>query len=220
MPDLDRRQAAKIAELFTSPNTTAIVLCYLLNDRFGDEFYLWEPTTIYLEIRDEWHIDPHPVCMDRISAGQVVMTTGAFFEDIGAFMAICNTFAGGAPAFTIQDRVEPHEIAWTIAEVGMFRDFRPFAPTIKDFVRLTLKLDGYGDDYPEIYDEVLKGKRVPPRQVLGETRKHWSVKDETESILQFVTDLSLLTAEQFASIGRQDLLRKMLDGMSLDRLVR
>lgn len=207
--------------MFQNSEASTTVLCFLVNDRFGDDVWNWDPTTIYLEIRDEWGCDPAPNVMDKISAGQVLITTPAFFQDIGAFSVICNTLASGTPAFTVYDPVEVEEMAWAMVEVALIRDMLAFAPMIKDLIRFQLTQDGYDDtSYPSVFTSVLGGTDKTPdelRQLMIEP----SIRnDETTRVMDFVNDMVRTLLHQFEAIGRPDLLQKMMDGLNLDEMLR
>lgn len=143
------------AEMWQNPEADATVLNAMLLSKYGEEALDWDPMTIRLEIQDDFHVAPADEVMNKICAMQVVMSSSAFFERIDAFINVCNTLSEGDPFFEAFDPPATEEIAYAIATVAMNRDMLPFNPTIRRYVKETLKADGYSDDdFPEIFSFV------------------------------------------------------------------
>ena len=206
-------------EAFETDATLAVVLMALLRRTFGDKFYFWDPTTIYLEIRDEFGAEPATMVMDRISAAQVVVTGDAFFQDVGAFFNVCNTLAGGQPAFSVFDPVEPEEAAWAITEVALMRDLLPFAPTIRSYLRLQLRADGYTEeDYPAVFDYVLT-RKVPRARGLKDVLSRTLHDDQSDNVENFLIEHMDSVVHQFDKIpGMPDTLQELLQEKDLEDL--
>ena len=142
-----------------SPKTFATVVHAIVIDKYGEQAYKWDPSTIYLELRDDFNADTCPEVMDRWSAIQVIMTTDAFFRRVDAFMGICNTLAEGEPFFSVFNPVSLEEIAWTVTEVSLNRELLPFSYAVKKYIRTILSQSGYGEnDYPYVFEEVFAKK--------------------------------------------------------------
>jgi len=206
-------------EAFENDATLAVVLMALLRRAFGDDVYFWDPTTVYLEIRDEFGAEPATMAMDRISAAQVVISGDAFFQDIGAFFNICNTFASGQPAFSVFDPVEPEEAAWAITEVALMRDLLPFAPTIRSYLRLQLRADGYTEeDYPAVFDYVLT-RKVPRSRELKDVLSRTLHDDQRDNVENFLLEQMDSVVHQFDKIpGMPDTLQELLREKDLEDL--
>ena len=153
MPNLTypRQQALQ------NPETLATVVHAILRQQYGEEVYDWDPVTVYLECQADFAADSCAETMDKFAAMQVVMGTDAFFKRLDAFMSVCNTFADGQPAFASFNPVTLEEAAWTIAEVALNREMLPFADSIKAYLRLLLKDEGFTPtSYPAIFKEVFE----------------------------------------------------------------
>lgn len=148
------RLAAPWAEMWQNPEADATVLNSMLISKYGEESLDWDPVTIRLEISDDFGVSPADAVMNKICAMQVVMSGSAYFDRVDAFLNISNTLADGDPFFQVMTKVEPEEIAWGLATVGMNRDMLPFSPTIQAYVKAALKDDGYADGYPPIFSSV------------------------------------------------------------------
>lgn len=139
-----------IREALQSPETSATFLNAVIRRQYGDEAYDWDPLTVSLELKADYGVDISDEGMDRWSAMQIAMTTNAFFTRLDAFLAVCNTLAGGVPYFDAFDPVTVEEAAWGITEVAMNRDMLPFSYAIKQYLYVILQQDGYAEEnYPE-----------------------------------------------------------------------
>jgi len=203
-----------VKQALESPESLATPLLAIVRKSFGDDAFLWDPTTIYLECRDQFAAEPAAEVMDRISAGQVALTGNGFFEDISGFLNICNTLAGGAPAFGVFDPVEPEEAAWALIEVSLLRDMLPFAPTIRDYVRTILAQDGYTEDQYPLFRCVLGGKTPPMGKVIAQLRE-----DGQDSIGQFVNgNMEALVYQMNQIPGMDTVLLELLHDKDLEDL--
>jgi hypothetical protein len=208
--------AAKSA--FETDNSLTTLLVAILRKQYGDEFFEWDPATVYLEIRDTFGAEPSSTAMDRISAAQVLMTTDAFFKRLDGFMNICNTLSSGTPAFTLFDPATTEEMAWAVVEVSLLRELMPFAYPVKKYCTTVLENDGYSGDYPDIFDHILTVKRPEASEVkeIVERELHDENKDNVDIFIdEQLTDL----LHQFNEIpGLSGDLFKMLKEKDLEEL--
>jgi hypothetical protein len=204
---------------FESGATMSVVLLTLLQKQFGEEVHYWDPTTVFMEIKDEWGAEPSTPVMDRISAGQVVVSTDQFFEDISAFLNVCNTLSSGQPSFSVFDPVEPEEVAWALTEVALMRDLRPFAPTIRDYMRVILDNDGYvEEDYPTVFEYVLN-RKVARSSALKDELERTLHDDQTDNVELYIMDKLADVVYQFDKIpGMADSLDELLRAKDLEDL--
>lgn len=146
-------------EMWENPEADATVLNAMVLTKYGEEALDWDPVTIQMEIQDDFGVTPAAAAMDKICAMQVVMGTGDFFGRVDAFRNVVNTIANGDPFFQTFTPLQAEEIAVAVATVGMNRDMLPFAPSVQELVRLSLKGDGYGEDeFPPILSCVFDRK--------------------------------------------------------------
>lgn len=206
-------------EALETDATLATVAMAIIRKSFGEDVYEWDPVTIYLEIRDEFGAEPSSSVMDRVAAAQVAITTDAFFQDIGAFMNICNTLAGGEPGFDVFDPVEVEEAAWAITEVSFLRDMLPFNPTVKDYIKMILEQDGYDEsDYPPVFDIVFgSGTRQPvSEQEVIERTLH---DDQRDAVSLFIREQFTDMIHQFDEItGMDDVFNQLVKDKELEEL--
>lgn len=151
MPSFGTFDSAKWREMWENPEADATVLNAMVISKYGEEALEWDPITIQMEVQDDFGVTPASECMDKICAMQIVMATGDFFRRVDAFRNIVNTIANGQPFFQTFTPLQAEEIALAVATVGMNRDMIPFAPAVRELVRLSLKGDGYSEDqFPPI----------------------------------------------------------------------
>ena len=143
-------------ELLQSHTTMATVIHAMLRKKYGEDVYGWDLTTIAMEVKDDFKVDIASHVMERFAAIQTLMTSDVFFTRLDAFMAICNAFSTGDPCFQIFDPVTVEEAAWGISEASLNREFLPFAPAIRKYLKQVLDTDGYTYDAPDVFDLVLQ----------------------------------------------------------------
>ena len=204
-----------VKQAVESQATLATPLMAIVRKSFGDDAFHWDPTTIYLELRDQFGAEPDAAVMDRISASQIVLSGNAFFQDISAFLNICNTLAGGQPAFGLFDPVEPEEAAWSLVEVSLMRDMLPFAPTVRDYVRIMLDQDGYTDDHHPIFAYVLGGETPPLGKIIEQTLHD----DQRDNVDNFITgNMEALVYQMNQIPGMDGVLMGLLNDKDLEDL--
>ena len=79
----------RLEDWLTDEGTYTTVLLAILWDRYGEEFLQWDPVTVNLQLRDDFHVDAREWLLDRVNAGSVLMTTDQFHQALPAFSAIC-----------------------------------------------------------------------------------------------------------------------------------
>ena len=179
-----------------SPETSATVLHAILREKYGEEFYEWDPTTVYLETRADWNADMCPEAVDRMSAIQVVMTSNAFFQRLDCFLPVANSLNDGSPFFESFSPVSVEECAWAIAEVALNREMLPFAYPIRQYIKTILRQNGYEDGhFPAIFNEVL-GRKVSSAEVRAALGANHNVNGVDSYIREQLTDLAF----QFSKI--------------------
>lgn len=147
----------EIKDALENPDTSATLLHAIVRRRYGEDWYLWDPVTVELELRDDYGAEIPAENMDKLCAIQVLITSDAFFRNHEAFMAICSTFSEGNPLFNVMDDVSVEELAWGVTEAAINRELLTFSPRIKRSTRELLAQDGYAAaDYPDALKELLE----------------------------------------------------------------
>jgi len=155
---------AKQSALQTS-ETLATVVHAIVRKQYGEDAYEWDPTTIFLELQQDFRAEIETTVLDRWSAMSVIMTSNAFFTRLDAFMGICNTLTSGEPFFQVFDPVTTEEAAWAVTEVSLNRELMPFSYSIRRYMKMMLAQDGYDPmNYPAVFQEIM-GKKPSAEEI-------------------------------------------------------
>lgn len=216
MPDVDYNTA--VAQAFKTPQTLTTLLVALVRRHFTDEAFFWDPTTLYLEIRSEFKVDPPVEVMDRLSAAQVIITGDAFFKQLDGFFHIANVLADGAASFDMFDPVTVEEAGWALVEVSLLRDMLPLGYSVKQYIRTILLQDGYSEeDYPEVFTEALE--RIPVAEDIREAGERTLHDDQRDAFEEFINDQLRDLIYQFNKIpGMASELHAMMKEKELEEL--
>ena len=98
------------------PGSFATVLLAILLDEYTTDVFSWEPQAIYMQLKDDFHVDVAAVNRDKIGAGITVLTTNQFFINSDIFANVCKAFAHGEADFSTFRPLSPEELAWGVTE--------------------------------------------------------------------------------------------------------
>lgn len=135
------------ARILTNEHTLATPLLVLCVDRFGTEFFDWEPVTFEVEARAQFGIELPDANRDKVWALVSALTSDSFYKSLEAFIPTCNALNGSIANFDDYDPVTGDEAAWGITEV-ILNDppteslDKLFSHEIRHYVGLTLKSEG------------------------------------------------------------------------------
>ena len=164
-------ESYSIRAALESTETKATVVHAILRQQYGEEVYDWDLATVAMEVADDYGASISSESANRWAALQIAMTTDAFFTRLDAFLAVCNALASGEPFFNIFDPVTTEEAAWAIAEISLNRELLPFSYAIKQYIKQSLKQDGYGDTYPSVFKAVLAEDEPQGKSVQKQVRE-------------------------------------------------
>jgi hypothetical protein len=208
-----------IKDALESSETMGVVLFTILNRQYAEEWLEWDPATIYLELRADFDAEPSTSTMDRISALQVAIISGAFFTQIDAFTNICNTLASGAPAFAMFDPVTAGEAAWAFTELALVRDLIPVSYSIKSYIKIALRADGILDNPPDILQHVLKTSD-PSGNVIKTMVPTTGEELQRGTVDEFIQDQLKDIVYQFSQLGLSGELHRLLEEKDLDDILK
>lgn len=146
-----------IKGLLESPATLGTVIHAILRKKYGDEAYVWDLSSLCMQVNDDFGAEMCSEAVNRFGAIQVVMTTDAFFKRPDAFIAICNTLTTGEPFFDVFSPATTEEVAWGVSEVSLNRDLLPFSDDVLNYIKLVSTSDGYENGYPSAIKSYLAG---------------------------------------------------------------
>jgi hypothetical protein len=153
-------------EVWTSKETFGSVLLTLFLDRFGTEALEWDPSTITMEIEEEFDIDLPQLTLDRLMVAIQILTTDKFFKSLPDFVMFCNVLDGDVYNPDSFDPADAEEVAWGITEALLIsppddEDPEPFTDEIRAYIGATLDKEGI-INAPDILRLALRTARVSP----------------------------------------------------------
>jgi len=212
-------------EAWTSKETFASVLLTLFLDRFGTEALQWDPTTITLEIEEEFAVDLSQLSLDKLFVAIQIMTTDKFYKSLPDFISFCNVLSGDTYRPDMWDPADAEEVAWGVTEALLLYppeddDPEPFTDEIRSYIGAMLDREGLINP-PDILRIALRQARVSPsiEDFSDDPTMFNAVYDleegKRQDIEQTVRMRTKLMAAQFRALklktGAVDQVVKMLD---------
>jgi hypothetical protein len=135
-------------------------------DRFGTEALTWDPTTIALEVEEEFDVDLSQLSLDKLMVAIQIMTTDRFYRSLPDFVAFCNVLGGDTYDPATFDPADAEEVAWGITEALLLYppeedQSEPFTNEIRAYIGAVLDSEGLINP-PDILRIALRTTRVAP----------------------------------------------------------
>lgn len=153
-----------LQEAWTSKETFGSVLLTLFLDRFGTEALTWDPSTMALEIEEEFNVDLPQLAFDKLMVAVQLLTTDRFYKSLPDFISFCNVLGGDAYRPDMWDPADAEEVAWGITEALLISppdETDPFTPEIRAYIGAVLDSEGILNP-PDILRIALRRARVSP----------------------------------------------------------
>jgi hypothetical protein len=194
-------------------------------DRFGTEALQWDPTTITLEIEEEFAVDLSQLSLDKLLVAIQIMTTDKFYKSLPDFISFCNVLSGDTYRPDMWDPADAEEVAWGVTEALLLYppeddDPEPFTDEIRSYIGAMLDREGLINP-PDILRIALRQARVSPsiEDFSDDPTMFNAVYDleegKRQDIEQTVRMRTKLMAAQFRALklktGAVDQVVKMLD---------
>lgn len=157
----------------------------------ADELATFEPATIRLELQYEAGIRLIDIdIFGRLMAAITVVSTDLFYQDLPAFIEICNVLTGSPPLANVFDPADSWEMSWAVAEMDLIdpRDEDiEFSEEIRAYMGMMLQQDGFFSP-PGILHMVIMPKMSTPQEITtdadllpalisGDTDRHDDVQE-------------------------------------------
>jgi len=143
--------SALLRSFLSSDETYATVLFLILMDTYGHEALEWAPTTIRMQLEEDFSVKLPDGNLDKIMAAITTVTTNYFYQDPVRFVELCNIFSGDDAEHDEFDPADVSEILWGISE--SFLLWPPeeeddsydtkFSAEILEYIRQTLTEEGF-----------------------------------------------------------------------------
>lgn len=155
-----------LQEAWTSNETFASVLLTLFIDKFGTEALQWDPSTIIMEIEEDFDVDLSQQSMDKLMTAIQLLTTDRFFKSLPDFINFCNILCGDTYSPETFAPADAEEVAWGITEALLITppdddDEEPFSNEIRAYIGSALDSEGIINP-PDILRIALRTARVSP----------------------------------------------------------
>lgn len=136
-----------LAEMWKSPQTFATVLITAFIDRFGTEGLTWDPSTIAMEVEEEFDVALPQRSLDKLMTAVSMLTTDRFYKSLPDFITACNILSGDTYDPKTFDPADGEEIAWGITEAMLIcppedDDQEPFSDEIRAYIGAALDAEG------------------------------------------------------------------------------
>jgi hypothetical protein len=153
-------------EAWTSRETFASVLLTMFIDRFGLEALTWDPTTISMEVEEEFDVDLPQLALDKLMVSIQLLTTNRFYKSLPDFISFCNVLSGDPYRPDMWDPADAEEVAWGVTEALLVeppedQDPEPFTDEIRAYIGAVLDSEGLVNP-PDILRIALRQARVSP----------------------------------------------------------
>lgn len=133
--------------MWKSPQTFASVLLTVFLDRFGVEGLQWDPSTITLEIEEEFDVDLPQASLDKLLVAINLVTSDAFYRSLPDFVMFCNVLSGDTYRPDMFDPADSAEVAWGLTEGLLLSPPEddqdgPFSDEIRAYIGAVLDQEG------------------------------------------------------------------------------
>lgn len=153
-----------LQEAWTSKETFGCVLLTMFLDRFGTEALEWDPSTMVMEIEEEFGVDLPQLSFDKLIVAVQLLTTDRFYKSLPDFISFCNVLGGDVYRPDMWDPADAEEVAWGITEAMLIsppEESEPFTQEIRAYIGAVLDSEGILNP-PDILRIALRQARVSP----------------------------------------------------------
>jgi len=136
----------------------------LFLDRFGMEGLEWDPSTMALEIEEEFNVKLSQGSLDKLIVCIQILTTDRFFKNLPDFISFCNVLGDDTYRPDMWDPADAEEIAWGVTEALMIEppdenDPDPFTNEIRSYIGAVLDSEGIINP-PDILRIAMRNNKV------------------------------------------------------------
>jgi hypothetical protein len=143
MPAISPR-LSPLRKKLEDPDTAATVLLIILIDRWGTEFFDWEPQTVDLQTEADFGAVMPQTNKDKVWALITYLTTDRFTHNLDLFVHTCNALSDSGADFQNYDPADVQEIAWCLAEASLLEPMtEPLSPEITAYIGARLDEEGF-----------------------------------------------------------------------------
>ena len=82
---------ASLLQTLNDKETFTTTILVILYNQYGAEFFNWDPSTIAIQIKEDFGNTPTNNCRNKIQAGSSLITTDLYFKSLETFSIVNNT---------------------------------------------------------------------------------------------------------------------------------
>lgn len=203
---IDQGLKRKLSPLLRGEGTPfATTLLAGLIRSYGVEMLEWDPTTLYLEIKDDFDVDMPRKNFDRLMGLLNAITTQTVYTEVEAFDETVSALAGYG-VNTQQDIPTVLDVAWAVTEIRLAdpapvgREDNPWSPNIGRYIRVVLDDEGMAVP-PQCLDFVPMGKLPDSLEPTAYNDAFGSLKARADEIDQKINSIAVMMIGQLQYLG-------------------
>jgi len=196
------------------PSTTATVLLVIAADHFGTELLTWDPETIKIEMDERFGEIPNH-SFNKLMAAVEITTTNSFYEELPAFIRLCNILYNGTFDPREFDPADVGEVAWGVTESLLLwppedKNEEPFAKDIIVYIAHAVAEEGI-----MVPPDVLRLGTIDKQMVWNKVQGTFS---DDPSMFNAIYDMEKSKTNEINQMvkGRLKKMLEQLDALSLD----
>lgn len=129
--------------LVETRDANPIRIKWALDNEYDQEWYQWEPETIWETLRKDGIDEVDPVSKHKILAIKAISNTDEFFRNWRAFEKACVAFSDREANFGHVQEVRLHDVAVTVHLVRNFIKDKEFTDEVKSYIAACAIRDGF-----------------------------------------------------------------------------
>lgn len=140
------RNNEKVRTILADPTSFASTLTILVADLYTFDVFEWTPSTVRVEIRDDFGIEMPSANFDRLMTGFNLITSNGFYVSLPDFNDFCRVLSGESSGHEGWAPADCLDVAWGITEAVLLsppEDMeKPFSEEIVGFISEVVKSEG------------------------------------------------------------------------------
>jgi hypothetical protein len=157
---------SQLRKKLEDPEAVGTVLLLIFIDKWGTEFFDWEPETLNRQAFADFGAQLPQINRDKIWALVTYLTTDRFFQNLDLFIHTCNALSNSGADFNNYDPADVQEIAWCLTETSLLEppdEGMSFSPDIITYIDAKLKEENFSQP-PRILEQYASDP-IPESQI-------------------------------------------------------
>lgn len=200
---------------------TTSILTILLDEYETMEFVQWDPSTIEMQFRSDFRIEPPPFLLNRTNAGCALLSGPLFHRSLEVFSQLCNSLNMGAVSSEVLIPADLDDVMWGVTEAmllegNLFKE-EGFSHSIARYVGVLLSREGIQDppsvlqfaEYSEREQQQLEDNLLIEDPIFS--KLYWETQHQQKDDLEMLNQRKLLLLfEQLNALPIKNMAREGL----------